>query len=164
MCWAFRTFTHEAQRIEQALAGLDIAVHHTGSTSVPGLRTKPIIDITLAVPDSRAESEYLPALVQAGYEFVLREPEWFEHRFLRRVDPRVNLHVFTSGSAEVKRMLAFRDHLRANEIDRQLYESTKASLTEREWENVQQYADAKSEIVESSIARAMAAQSETSAS
>jgi GrpB-like predicted nucleotidyltransferase (UPF0157 family) len=147
-------FSAEEQRIRQALAGLAIDVHHTGSTSVPGLRAKPIIDITLAVPDSTDEDAYLPALVDAGYEFLLREPHWLEHRLFRRVDPRVNLHVFTTGSDEIDRMLAFRDHLRTDDADRDLYESTKAELADVEWQNVQDYADAKSMVIETILARA----------
>jgi GrpB-like predicted nucleotidyltransferase (UPF0157 family) len=153
--WPVR-YAHEAQSIESALDGLTIAVHHTGSTSVPGLRAKPIIDISLEVPESTDEDAYVPALVASGYEFLFREPEWFEHRLLRRADPRVNLHVFTAGSPEVERMIAFRDHLRVNEGDRSLYESTKLSLAQREWDTVQDYADAKDDIVREILSRAMA--------
>jgi len=148
-------FAHEARCIETALDGLAIEVHHTGSTSVPGLRAKPIIDITLEVPDSTDEDAFVPALVASGYEFLFREPEWFEHRLLRRADPRVNLHVFSAGSVETERMLAFRDHLRLDDSDRALYESTKLSLAEREWDTVQDYADAKTDVVTAILARAM---------
>ena len=91
------TFVHEAQRIENALAGLEVAAHHTGSTSVPGLRAKPIIDITLTVPDSTDEDAYLPLLVEAGYDFLLREPERYEVGFApdraewRRLDAGIEL-------------------------------------------------------------------------
>ncbi len=151
-------FASEEQRIRHALAGLDIDVHHTGSTSVPGLRAKPIIDITLAVPDSTDEDAYMPALLEAGYEFLFREPDWLEHRLLRRIDPRVNLHVFTQGSNEIGRMLAFRDHLRVDDADRALYESTKTDLAQRERPTVQDYADAKSTVIESIIIRAQGTQ------
>jgi GrpB-like predicted nucleotidyltransferase (UPF0157 family) len=137
------------------LTNLTIDVHHTGSTSVPGLRAKPIVDITMGVPDSTAEDAYLPALVDAGYEFLVREPDWFEHRLFRRVHPRVNLHVFTTGSPEIERMLMFRDHLRVNDADRTLYEATKVALAQREWDTVQSYADAKTEVVAAILARAM---------
>ena len=150
-------FSREAKRIELALAGQVIELHHTGSTSVPGLAAKPIIDITLGVPDSTDEATYVSALVEAGYQFVLREPEWFEHRLLRRDEPRVNLHIFTVGSEEIARMLRFRDRLRADAGDRALYESTKASLAERDWPTVQDYADAKSDVVAAILARAAAA-------
>jgi GrpB-like predicted nucleotidyltransferase (UPF0157 family) len=154
------TFSREAARIQQALPGLAIVVHHTGSTSVPGLRAKPIIDITLGVPDSTDEDSYLPALVGSGFDFVLREPDWFEHRLFRGEEPRVNLHVFTTGSPEIDRMLVFRDHLRVNEADRELYESTKLALAEHEWGTVQDYADSKSEVVEAIIARATASRND----
>jgi len=148
-------FSGEADRIRRAVGGLGVEMHHTGSTSVPGLRAKPIIDITMGVPDSTDEAAYLPALVGAGYEFLVREPDWFEHRLFKRVEPRVNLHVFTIGSPEIERMLLFRDHLRINEADRALYEATKVALARREWETVQSYADAKTEVVEAILARAM---------
>jgi GrpB-like predicted nucleotidyltransferase (UPF0157 family) len=149
-------YEHQARCIETALEGLVIDVHHAGSTSVPGLRAKPIIDIALAVPDSTDEDRYVPALVEAGYEFFMREPDWFEHRLLRRLEPRVNVHVFTVGSPEIDRMLAFRNHLRVDELDRSLYESTKLSLAEREWNTVQDYADAKTQVVSEILARALA--------
>ncbi|MEY2581078.1 MAG: hypothetical protein QOE09_927 [Ilumatobacteraceae bacterium] len=152
-----RIFAAEEQRVGAALTGLGVEVHHAGSTSVPGLLAKPIIDIVLGVPDSTDEAPYMQALVGAGYEFVLREPDWFEHRLFKRVDPKVNLHVFSIGSPEIERMLAFRDHLRVNESDRQLYESTKLALGEREWATVQDYADSKSEVVTGILARAIAA-------
>ena len=152
-------YSHEERCIATALDGLAIEVHHTGSTSVPGLRAKPIIDITLAVPDSTDEDAYMPALIDAGYEFLFSEPDWFEHRLFRRVDPRVNLHVFSAGSPEIERMLVFRDHLRADEGDRSLYESTKLSLAEREWGTVQDYADAKDDVVADILSRATASRS-----
>jgi GrpB-like predicted nucleotidyltransferase (UPF0157 family) len=152
-----RIFAAEARRIEVALAGVRIEVHHAGSTSVPGLRAKPIIDIVLGVPDSTDEDRYVQRLVGASYEFVLREPHWFEHRLLKRVDPKVNLHVFSTGSSEIQRMLAFRDHLRVNDGDRLLYESTKMALAERDWPTVQDYADAKSDVVGEILTRAMEA-------
>ena len=158
------TFEEEARRIESALAGIEIDVHHTGSTSVPGLRAKPVIDITLAVPDSTDEDAYVPSLVEAGYEFLFREPEWFEHRLLKGLVPNVNLHVFTVGTPEIDRMLLFHDHLRADAADRELYESTKASLAERDWPTVQDYADAKSSVVGDILARAAAEPNQRSTS
>jgi len=149
-------FEVEKRCIETALGTQAVEVQHTGSTSVPGLRAKPIIDITLAVPDSTDEDAYLPALIGAGYEFVLREPDWFEHRLMRRAEPRVNLHIFSTGSPEIGRMLTFRDHLRVDEADRSLYESTKLSLAEAEWGTVQDYADAKTDVVTEILGRATA--------
>jgi GrpB-like predicted nucleotidyltransferase (UPF0157 family) len=128
-------------------------IEHVGSTSVPGLPAKPIIDIILEVPDSATEEAYVPDLEKAGYRLSLREPEWFEHRLLKGPDTNVNLHVFTAGCEEVEVMLRFRDHLRANEADRELYTRAKRELAARDWKYMQQYADAKTAVVREILAR-----------
>jgi GrpB-like predicted nucleotidyltransferase (UPF0157 family) len=153
--WPTR-FEREAKRIRVALGVRALLVEHAGSTSVPGIVAKPIIDIVLAVPDSANEDDYVPALEAERYELRIREPDWYEHRVLKKSDPSVNLHVFSAGCEEIDRMLAFRDHLRASEADRELYERTKRELAAREWAYVQDYADAKTEVVEEIIARAVA--------
>jgi len=121
---------------------------------VPGLAAKPIVDVLLVLGDSSDESSYLPALEAAGYRLVIREPDWHEHRVFKGPDTNVNLHVFTAGSPEIERVLAFRDWLRSHDDDRDRYERTKRELATREWTYIQNYADAKSEVVESIIARA----------
>ena len=83
-----------------------LLLEHTGSTSVPGLAAKPIIDMTLAVPDSADEDAYLPELEAAGYVLRIREPDWFEHRVFKGPDTNVNLHVFSDDCPEIDRMLA----------------------------------------------------------
>jgi GrpB-like predicted nucleotidyltransferase (UPF0157 family) len=153
--WPTR-FEREAKRIRVALGVRALLVEHAGSTSVPGIVAKPIIDIVLAVPDSANEDDYVPALEAERYELRIREPDWYEHRVLKKSDPSVNLHVFSAGCEEIDRMLAFRDHLRASAADRELYERTKRELAAREWAYVQDYADAKTEVVEEIIARAVA--------
>ncbi len=140
-------FAAERECIAAALGPLAVEVHHTGSTSVPGLGAKPLIDITLAVPDSVDEAAYVPPLTAAGYHFILREPDWFDHRLLRREPRLVNLHVFSVGCSEIAQMTGFRDWLRANPVDRLRYERAKRELAERDWVQVQDYADAKTEVV-----------------
>jgi GrpB-like predicted nucleotidyltransferase (UPF0157 family) len=148
-------FEREATRIRGALAERALAVEHAGSTAVPGLAAKPIIDIVLVVEDSADEGAYVPALEAAGYVLRIREPDWFEHRVFKGPDTNVNLHVFTRGCVEVDRMLAFRDHLKANEDDRRRYEDAKRELAARRWKYVQHYADAKTAVVGEIMARAM---------
>ncbi len=144
--------------IVDALGGRAVRVEHVGSTSVPGLAAKPIIDIDLEVAETRDEAAYVPALEAAGFQFRFREPDWFEHRLMGRPsgDPAVNLHIFSTGCVEVLRMLAFRDHLRADVADRELYQRTKFELAEREWGAVQDYADAKTDVVREIMRRALA--------
>jgi GrpB-like predicted nucleotidyltransferase (UPF0157 family) len=148
-------FEAEKDRLQPILAPwISGGIHHVGSTSVPGLAAKPVIDIVLAVPDSSDEDAYVPALEAAGYVLRIREPDWHQHRLFKGPDTNVNLHVFSRGCPEIDRMLAFRDHLRGNDADRELYERTKRELATRDWEYVQDYADAKTEVVEQIVARA----------
>lgn len=149
-----RLFRLEAGRIAAILSGRFVRVEHVGSTSVPGLAAKPIIDILLVVANAADETGYVPALAAHGYVLRIREPAWHEHRMLKGPDADINLHVFSSDCPEIDRMLRFRNRLRANEPDRRRYELTKRRLAQREWPDVQHYADAKSEVVEEIIARA----------
>lgn len=144
--WPSR-FADLADRVHRALGEKALLLEHVGSTSVPGLSAKPVIDLVLAVADSADESAYVPSLETEGFVFRFREPEWYEHRLLRTPEVAGNLHVFSEGCEEIGRMTAFRDRLRASEADRKLYEQTKQELAARAWGSVQDYADAKSEIV-----------------
>ena len=150
-------FALEAAKIRQALGERALLLEHAGSTSVPGLAAKPILDIVLVVADSADEAMYVPPLEQAGYVLRIREPEWYEHRVLKGVDPAVNLHVFSPDCVETERMLLMRDWLRAHDDDRALYERTKRELARRDWQYLQHYADAKTEVVAAILARARAA-------
>jgi GrpB-like predicted nucleotidyltransferase (UPF0157 family) len=120
---------------------------------VPGLAAKPIIDIMLVVPDSGDELAYVPDLEAAGYVLVIREAEQ-QHRVFKGPDTNVNLHVYSPGSPEIERYLIFRDRLRSDPADRERYQRVKRELARRDWRYVQQYADAKTEVVEEIIARA----------
>ena len=152
-------FAQDRDRIAAALGPVALSIEHAGSTSVPGLPAKPIIDILLQVPDSVEEPAYVPRLAAAGYTLRIREPEWLEHRLLRRrgAPHDVNVHVFSPRYAaeEITRMLAFRDWLRGNEADRIRYAAAKRELSTRDWRYVQDYADAKSEVVQEILSRAL---------
>lgn len=147
-------YASEEARIRGILGERVLRIEHTGSTSVPGLAAKPIIDITLEVPDTADEPAYVPDLEAAGYRLAIREPDWFEHRAFKGPDTNVNLHVFPRDCVEVERMVRFRDWLRTHDDDRDLYERTKRELAAQTWAHVQNYADAKTAVVEAIIARA----------
>jgi GrpB-like predicted nucleotidyltransferase (UPF0157 family) len=153
-------YAEVAARIRQALGPLAVLVEHVGSTSVEGLAAKPFLDVLLLVPDPGDEASYVPRLEAAGFLLHVREPDWHQHRFFRAEDPEVQVHVFAEGSEEGERMLLFRDRLRADEDERALYLDTKRRLAARSWARVQDYADAKSEVVEEIIARARGGTSE----
>jgi len=147
-------YAKEEAAVRTALGNGALVLEHVGSTSIPGISAKPIIDILLAVADSSAEDSYVPLLTTQGYRFHLREPDWEQHRLMKRDDPMVNLHIFTTGSKEIRRMTAFRDRCRSHPEERLLYEETKRALAERDWPSVQDYADAKRDVVEGIIGRA----------
>ena len=152
-----RLFVREAERVRATLGPRVLMLEHVGSTSVPGLAAKPIIDMVLGVADSADESAYVPAMESAGYVLRIREPEWNQHRLFKGPDTNINLHVFSFRCPEIDKMLMFRDWLRANDADRNLYERTKRELAQQTWKYVQNYADAKTAVVEEIVARARAA-------
>ncbi|MDJ0315816.1 GrpB family protein [Arthrobacter antibioticus] len=144
-----------AQKIEEALGWRALVIEHVGSTSVPDLPAKPIIDIDLIVADPNDEAAYVPALERAGFELRVREPWWFGHRVLRYSEPACHLHVFGYDSPEVIKHRIFRDWLRANIDDRVLYADTKreaAALSRAAGEHSMQY-NARKEIVIKKIYR-----------
>jgi GrpB-like predicted nucleotidyltransferase (UPF0157 family) len=151
-----RKFETHAKRIADALGRVALRVEHIGSTSVPGLAAKPIVDI-LVVPDSADESAYLPRLEAAGYVLRVREPDWNEHRMFRTPELDVHVHVYSEGCPEIQRVLTFRDRLRRDPDDRSRYEQTKRELAAQEWPDMNAYADAKAEVIESIIAASQAA-------
>lgn len=120
-----------AGRIRDALGDRALGLEHVGSTSVPGLAAKPVIDIDLTVADSSDEAAYLPALEAMGFVLRIREPKWHEHRCLFKEEPRTNLHVWCPGSPEAIRHRMFRDWLRAHPDDLALYAETKRASAEQ---------------------------------
>jgi len=139
-----------------ALPNVARAVLHIGSTAVPALPAKPVIDIALIVDDSADEHTYVAPLVAAGYRLVVREPDWYEHRMFQREPPAVNLHVYSRNCEEVDRVVQFRDWLRIHDDDRDLYAATKQGLAAQQWDRVQDYADAKTAVVAEIMTRALA--------
>jgi len=152
-------FRQEETKIRAALGETALTIEHIGSTSVPGLAAKPIVDILVVVKDSGDEASYVPALESAGYVLRVREPDFHEHRMLRTAAKDVHVHVFSPESPEIDRYLLLRDHLRENEEDRGLYARTKRDLASKDWPSMQHYAEAKTEVIEGIITRAAARRS-----
>src|SRR6266545_867961 len=96
-------FEREAERVRAVLGDRVLRIEHAGSTSVPGLCAKPIVDIVLVVADAADEPAYVPRLEAAGYVLRIREPDWFEHRLFKGPDTNVNLHVLPRGREERSR-------------------------------------------------------------
>jgi GrpB-like predicted nucleotidyltransferase (UPF0157 family) len=140
------------RRISESLGAVALRIEHIGSTSVPGLAAKPIIDMLLVVADSADESSYLLKLTALGYELRVREPHFHEHRMFRTPDRDVHVHVLSIGSTEIDRYLTFRDRLRGNPDYRRLYEAEKRRLAARPWPDMNAYAEAKTDCIERILA------------
>ncbi|OLF18382.1 hypothetical protein BU204_06560 [Actinophytocola xanthii] len=150
--WPAR-FERRAREVRRLLGERARLVEHVGSTSVPGLAAKPIIDIVVGIDDPEDEGAYLHDLQAAGYELRVREPA---HRCLRAGEPDepVNLHCYPPDHPEVRKVLLFRDRLRDDDADRRLYEDVKRGLAGRRWPDVNYYAEAKGPVIEAILARA----------
>jgi GrpB-like predicted nucleotidyltransferase (UPF0157 family) len=146
--WGER-FAAERDRIRAALGDRAGAIEHIGSTAVPGLMAKPIVDVLVTVDDPGA-SDVRSALERAGYALRVDEPG---HRMFRTPARDVHVHVWPPDSPEVARHLAFRDRLRASEADRRLYEDHKRALAERDWEDMNHYAEAKGPVIAAILER-----------
>jgi GrpB-like predicted nucleotidyltransferase (UPF0157 family) len=130
-------FEEHRQRIVAALG--DAAPEHVGSTSVPGLAAKPIIDVQLEVPDL---DDAVARLEAVGYVLRVREPG---HRVVKGTAANVHLH--EPGDPELEAVRRFRDLLRSDPAARRRYEDVKRSLAGRVWPDVNHYAAAKSDVI-----------------
>ena len=127
--WPAR-YERERERIVAALGDRVLAIEHVGSTSVPGLAAKPVVDIDVAVADPEDEDAFVPDLVAAGYVLRVRDEA---HRMLRTPEHDVHVHCWAPGSEDMARDLRFRDRLRASPEDRAAYEARKRELAVRDW-------------------------------
>lgn len=141
--WPSAYAEHE-RRIRAALGPAAVRVEHIGSTSVPGLAAKPIIDVLVTVADITAEEDHLDPLLAAGYVLRVREPG---HRMVRTPERDVHVHVLQAGDPAADDYLLLRDHLRATPTDRALYERTKRDLLTRDWADMNAYAEAKTDVI-----------------
>ncbi|WP_213814592.1 GrpB family protein [Glaciihabitans sp. dw_435] len=144
-------FAEHRERLRQALGAADVLIEHIGSTSVPGLAAKPIVDIVVAVDDITAEEDYLPAMLTAGYVLRVREPG---HRLVRTPHRDVHIHIYQRDDLAVTNYLLFRDRLRTDPDDRDLYARTKEALIEQGFDDMNAYSDAKTDVIAAILARA----------
>lgn len=138
------TYAEQERRIRAALGPAAVLIEHIGSTSVPGLAAKPIIDVLVTVEDITAEEDYLDQLLDVGYELRVREPG---HRMVRTPARDVHVHVMSDGAEAADNYLVFRNRLRSDPKDRDLYERTKRALIKQEWTDMNAYAEAKTGVI-----------------
>jgi GrpB-like predicted nucleotidyltransferase (UPF0157 family) len=157
------------ERLSAVLRHRALRIEHVGSTAVPGLAAKPVIDLDLTVADPADERVWLPRLQEAGYVLTVREPWWHEHRMLRgghRADdghapastgPAVNIHVFGPDSPELVKHIVFRNWLRADAPDRELYAAAKRSAADGPSQRVMDYNARKQAVIHDIYQRAFRA-------
>ena len=148
-----KRFVGVAERVRQVLGQEALSIEHIGSTSVPGLAAKPIVDMLLTVADVTAEGAYVPALESIGFVLRVREPD---HRMLRTSARDVHLHVYEPDRPEVRDYLDLRDWLRVDPGDREFYAATKRRLAQQQWNDTNDYADAKTDVIRDILSRARA--------
>jgi GrpB-like predicted nucleotidyltransferase (UPF0157 family) len=142
-----RHYDGVAARVRAALGRRILVLEHVGSTSVPGLAAKPVIDVNLVVADSGDEASYVPDLEAAGFVLRIREPAWEQHRVLALEEPKTNLHVWSPGSREPARTRVFRDWLLSHPEDREAYGALKTELAARGFAEVMDYNNQKGPLV-----------------
>jgi GrpB-like predicted nucleotidyltransferase (UPF0157 family) len=131
--------------IERAIPGQVLALHHVGSTAIPGLIAKPIIDMDLTLVDPLDEARYRPGLEAVGFRLIFRdELGGSVHRQFTFGDPNANLHVWSPDAVEPQRHALFVRWLRENPTDRALYAAAKRSAA---GEPGTHYNDAKAAVV-----------------
>ena len=151
-----RRFEAESARIQAALGDQVVRLEHVGSTAVPGLGAKPVVDIQVSVRSMMPRTAYVEPLERLGYRWAL-DPWTDEHEFFSRDDDgqgSFHIHVCGQGSAWEQRHLAFRDWLRNHPEDADAYERLKRDLADRHPRDPYTYTDEKSEFIRSIEARA----------
>lgn len=150
-------FEDVRDRVREALGSRVLRIEHVGSTSVPGLWAKPLIDVDVIVADSADEPAWLPALEAAGFPLRVREPDWEEHRLVRGENPPANVHVFSAGAPEPQRHLLFREWLVTNDDDRAAYGDLKVTLAGQGFTDAMHYNNAKAALIYDIYERVFAA-------
>ncbi|NYG55842.1 GrpB family protein [Nocardioides perillae] len=146
-----------AARVRSALGDAVLTLEHVGSTAVPGLAAKAVVDVDLTVADPADEASWLPPLERAGFVLRVREPGWDEHRVLTLESPVTNLHVWPPGAPEPARHVLFRDWLRRDAVDREAYAALKLALGRRGFTDGMDYNNHKAALVYDVYERAFAA-------
>lgn len=151
-------FEEEKTRLEQILPASAV-IEHVGSTSVPGLAAKPIIDIMVGLPDFAQADSLVPQVQSLSYEYVPQfEVEMPFRRYFRKETAGVrthHIHMVATSSEFWNRHLSFRDYLRAHANVAAEYAILKRKLAEQEWQDMNAYAASKTEFIRRIEAKAL---------
>ena len=147
-------FRHLGARVRAALGPLALRIDHIGSTSVPGLAAKPVLDVQVSVATLEPVAAYLPALEAAGCCWRPANDDRMKRYFREAAGPRTHLHVRAAGSWSEQFALLMRDYLRASAEEAARYAAHKRELAARLGQDRQAYTDAKSPFIWTLMARA----------
>lgn len=144
--WADQ-FEAEKCAIEAAVGDRVVAIHHIGSTAIPGLAAKPVIDIMLVVRQLADFADCIAPLQKLGYSFI-DYPQNVDRKFFRKGQPRTHhLHIVAEDNAELRDHLIFRNALRADAALRDQYAALKYDLAKRFKTDRAHYSDSKTQFV-----------------
>ena len=140
------------KEIKKSIVDNEVIIEHIGSTSVDKLASKPIIDILIGVSSNDLDM-YIEPIKNLGYTHIKEYEIEIPNRrffFFEKSKKRIaHVHLVKKNSRWFKRHIAFRNELRANEIIRKKYQSLKYSLSKKEWEDGNEYANAKTIFIRS---------------
>lgn len=149
------TFANLRDRIWPSICDTAIAIEHVGSTSVPGLAAKPIIDMTIVVPDEAAMRTVIDRLAMLGYRHQGDLGIPGRESFIRPPDtPSHHLYACVAGNDGLRNHLTVRDHLRNDPSAARAYGDLKKHLAQRFADDIDAYVDGKTEFILSILARA----------
>lgn len=144
-------FEDEERILQTVLGDIRARIEHVGSTAVAGLAAKPVIDLMVGLEDFSIADEVVPQIEALGYEYIQKYEDVMPfRRFLIKEQGRVRthqIHMVGIGSEFWERHLLFRDYLRQNPAVAKRYASLKKELAARQWKDVNEYADAKTEFI-----------------
>jgi GrpB-like predicted nucleotidyltransferase (UPF0157 family) len=144
-------FQKEADLLETVLQGVNHKIEHMGSTAIKGLAAKPIIDILIGLENFETAEQIIPKITKLGYKYISKYEDLMPYRrFFTKEKNGIrthHIHMVEIGTEFWKRHLAFRKHMRRNKQDRKAYEALKLELAARDWEDENEYANAKSEFI-----------------
>lgn len=150
-------FRSMKDQLKRALGGTALSIEHVGSTSVPELPAKPIIDVDIVVANADDEDKYISALGTLGMRMVIREPWWHGHRMFVDDHGAANIHIWPDGAAEPVRHILFRDWLRTHQDDLERYAQVKRNLSVEFNDEPDRYNLAKNTVIDQIYARIFAA-------
>lgn len=144
-------FDIEKDLISSATQNSNIQIEHIGSTSIEGLSAKPIIDILIGVPDFSKANDFIAPIETCNYTYIsVYEDTMLYRRFFTKSTENKRthqIHLVELNSPFWIRHLAFRNFLREHQEEKEAYNTLKCELAEKEWEDINDYADAKTEFI-----------------